>query len=188
MPFDKILIKFQCDRPLGQISGVKSRIEVRSDEKIPRKLRGLEIIDACENGQIEMLKALLECGADIDGHEWVGTSGIKCRHIDKNLMRYYQNYSPLVIACYSKQKEIVKLLLSRNCALDILYETNQRDKDLNREYDALHAACRSKSNKEIIDLLMNEKVDWNYDHLAEELDCDKDMIAYAKSKRPRLGE
>ena len=82
----------------------------------------------------------------------------------------------------------MKLLLSRKCALDILYETNESEHDQNRKYDALHAACRSKSNKEIIDMLMDEKKDWNYDHLTEGLDCDKDMIAYVNSKRPSVGE
>ena len=76
----------------------------------------------------------------------------------------------------------MKLLLSRKCALDILYETNESEHDQNRKYDALHAACRSKSNKEIIDMLMDEKEDWNYDHLTEGLDCDKDMIAYVNKK------
>ena len=37
-------------------------------------------------------------------------------------------------------------------------------------------------------MLMNEKKDWKYDLLTEELDCDKDMIAYVNSKRPRVGE
>ena len=92
------------------------------------------------------------------------------------------------MACYSKRTEIVKLLLSRKCALNLSYSTNQTQKDENRKYDALHAACRSKSNQEIIDMLMDETEDWNYDHLTEELDCDKDMIAYVKSKRPGLGE
>ena len=114
--------------------------------------------------------------------------GNTVRHGDKRLKRYYQNYSPLLMACFSKQKEVVKLLLFRKCDVNMWYSTNAVEKDEYRKYDALHAACRSKSNKEIIDLLMNEKKDWKYDHLTEELDCDKDMIAYVKSKRPKVDD
>ena len=66
-------------KALSQISGVKTRIEAkRVGSKRPD---GLEIVDVCENGQIEMLKALLECGADIDGWEWGGPRPEgKCRH------------------------------------------------------------------------------------------------------------
>ena len=101
-------------KALSQISGVKTRIEAkRVGSKRPD---GLEIVDVCENGQIEMLKAILQCGADIDRCELGGTTG-KCRHIRTGIKRYYQNYSPLVMACYSKRIEIVKLLLSKKYAL-----------------------------------------------------------------------
>ena len=166
-------------KALNQISGIQTRI--KSQEVGSSQTDGLEIIDVCENGQIEMLKAFIECGADIDECEWGGPNGGNCRH--RGLKRYYQSYSPLVMGCYSKQKEVVKLLLSRGCSLDITYETNKLNDD-DRNYDALHAACRSKSNKEIIDMLMNEKKDWNYEYLTEDFDCDKDMIAYVESKRP----
>ena len=65
---------------LSRISGVKSRIEAK--EINGERVNGLEIIDICENGQIEMLKALLECGADIDACEWGGPIDDKVRHYD----------------------------------------------------------------------------------------------------------
>ena len=102
------------------------------------------------------------------------------------MKHYYQDYTALIMACYSKQKEVVQLLLSRNCTLNVFYYTNEKDKDGNKQsLDALHAACRSKSNKDIIDMLMDETEKWNYDNLTQEFDCDKDMIAYVKSKRPK---
>ena len=175
--------------PLSKISGIKTRIEAKPVPGDPPS--GLEIIDVCENGQIEMLKVFIECGADIDRCEWAGPEvGNMCRVcIADEKVKHYYGYSPLVIACYSKQIEVVKLLLTRKCALDVSYKANRpTGNDEDREYDALHAACRSKSNKEIIDMLMDEKGDWNYDHLTKELDCNKDMIAYVKSKRPNQVE
>ena len=134
-----------------------------------------------------MLKALLECGADIDSREWVGPSGTLCRHSDRNLVRYYQGYSPLLISCYKKQKEIVKLLLSRKCNLDIVYEANNAENDQFRKYDALHAAARGISNQEIIDILMNEKKNWKYDLLTREY-SDRDMFDYITAKLALMGE
>ena len=103
-------------KALSQVSGIKTRIEAKQvGTTYPD---GLEIIDVCENGQIETLKALLECGTDIDVSEWGGPIDNKVRQIYKKGGLYYQDYWPLAMACYSKQKEIVKLLLSRKCNLD----------------------------------------------------------------------
>ena len=129
-----------------------------------------------------MAKSLIECGADIDASEFAGTPITNtCR--SSTSKRYYQDYNPLTMACYSKQVEIVKYLLSKSCKLNKRYGTNLAEKDNNRWYDALHADCRTKNNEEIIDLLMEKRKDWNYEYLTEAFDCDKDMIAYVNSKK-----
>ena len=146
------------------------------------------LVEVCQNGQLEMAKSLIDCGADINANEFAGTQITKkCRSTTSK--RYYQQYNPLLISCYSKQTEIVKYLLSKSCKLNAGYRTNQEQvEDNHRWYDALHAACRTKNNKQIIDLLMKKKKDWNYKYLTEALDCDKDMIAYVNSKRERNRE
>ena len=95
----------------------------------------------------------------------------------------YKYYSPLTISCYSKQTEIVKLLLSKQCDINIAYMTTNWRADERRKFDALHAACRRQNNQEIIDLLMEKKKDWKFEHITEEYDCDATMIAYVNSKR-----
>ena len=168
-------------------------------------------MEACKNGQIEIVKALVDCGADINACEFVGSDKV-CRPCEPG-QRYYLYYSPFIIACLHKQIKIVKYLLSLKvmyhesvvhdydhdesvdydcdeddtlCDMAITYITNESDD--RRAYDALHAACRAKNNEKIIDMLMKKKKRWKFELLTEEFDCDKNMIDYVKLKRERIME
>ena len=172
---------------------VKKTIEHGTDSKINK----LELVEACKNGQMEIVKMLLECNANINAREnfgYVSKCGTKYGYRTIPSKRTYQRdeitrhykykyFSPLTISCYSKQTEIVKLLLSKQCNIDVIYMTTNFRADERRKYDALHAACRRQNNEEIIDLLMEKKKDWNFEHITEEYDCDATMVAYVNSKR-----
>ena len=167
---------------------VKKIIEHGTDTKIS----SLELVEACINGQIEIVKALVECNADINAREFGSYTynefKAECR--PSKSKREYAYYSPLIISCYSKQTEVVKYLLSKECNLEDfgyvaadLSDKESENSHSRRRYDALHAACRRQNNQEIIDLLMEVKQNWKFEYITEEFDCDKDMIAYVDLKR-----
>ena len=155
---------------------IENDVKAAINHKTDKTISGLELVEACKNGQIEIVKAIVNCNADINAREGNRNSG------------RYQHHNPLTIACLYGHKQIVEyLVVDKKCNLDICYSTNSVG-DGQIFYDALHAACRKTNNKDIIHLLLYtyKKSDWNFDHLSVEHDCVEDMCLYAKSVKEVL--
>ena len=178
---------------------IEDDVKAAINHKTDKTISGLELVEACKNGQIEIVKAIVNCNADINAREcgeytnakngrgYCRTNPYEKRPGNKN-SGSYQYYNPLTIACLYGHKPIVEyLVVNKKCKLDIYYSTNSVG-DGQIFYDALHAACRKSNNPDIIHLLLSKKKDWNFDHLSAEHDCVEDMCIYAKSVKEALLE
>ena len=157
--------------------------EVRKiiDHKTDCQLHKVELVEACGNGQIETVKALVDVGSDINAREHsgysIGNAGY-CRTEQNHLGAYFM-YGPLTVACCNGHDNIVKYLLSQEgISLDQYYVKNKEDPG-NSKLDALHAACRRQNNEKIIDLLMAKSLSWNFECID---DCIATMVSYVVEK------
>ena len=150
------------------------------DHRTDCKLSKLELVEACANGQIETVKALVDAGCDFNAREEAG-------EVIDNLPKFrpgsepgYFYYGPLTIACYNGHLNVVEYLLSKEgLSLETYYAKNGTDPD-KVQLDALHAACRRENNEKIIDRLLEKSVEWNGFSSVE--DCNAEMVQYAKAK------
>ena len=155
------------------------------NHKTDQKIGGLELVEACANGQLETVKALVGAGADINARELGGPNKSSSQKACRPRMRgdkfAYQSYNPLTIACLSGQERVVEYLLSLEPDILSFYRTNDDDKKY-QNLDALHAACRRENNYTIIDMLLKKSsgLVWNLDNLTIETGCNDKMLRYAK--------
>ena len=146
------------------------------DHRWDGKLNKLELVEACANGQIETVKALVDAGCNFNLRERLSIRSNDSSAMCRDEGDYY-NYGPLTIACYKGHTSIVEYLLSQpRISFRKYYAGN------GLKLDALQAACRRENNKEIIDLLTERYRKWNFHGFTE--DCVPDMVAYAKEKEP----
>ncbi|MBA3954883.1 ankyrin repeat domain-containing protein [Candidatus Dependentiae bacterium] len=138
-PLERELIQAAKSGDLACVQALIAHAEVHinaTDENTATALHG-----AARNGHKEVVKLLLEKGADIDTE-------------DEN------NHTPLHSAAYAGYAEVVKLLLQKGASINTRVEGNEDEDEEEEGYTALHLAAEN-GHKEVVELLLKSGADIN---------------------------
>jgi hypothetical protein len=148
--YDRDAKKFKANseavRLIADLDSVQKKIRHDTDTDTD----GLEMVEAADMGNLDMIKVLNESGCDIDAREKFDKDG---EYPDG-----YFYYNPLTKSCFKGHVDIVEYLLQQKCSLDKNYYNSDPYYDYR---NAMHAACRKPNNEKVIDLLIGAKKNWS---------------------------